>query len=254
VSALPHPDASVHDAGPDPEGLRGKRQLALLQSIGLRPDHDVLDIGCGTGRLAYECATYLVDGSYTGIDVSRAAIDWLQENYASQQPNLHFDHLNVHSHKYQKDAADSPESVRFPYADESFDVVCSFAVFMHMLPGAIGRYLAETRRVLRPNGRVLVTVPIVFDPEETPFIIGGEGERTVAVGGGVYAPPDGRRASMAFDRDLLATLVADAGLRVAGYIPHMLGMGTARSRVHHDAAGGDALVLQIEPVDAPAAW
>jgi SAM-dependent methyltransferase len=248
------PDESVHDAGPDPQGLRGRRQLAILTDAGLCPDHDVLDIGCGTGRLAYECAGYLVDGSYTGVDVSRPAIDWLRENYASRLPNFHFDHLNVHSDTYQNDAEQTAESVRFPYPDESFDFVCSFAVFMHLLPSAIARYLVETRRVLRPHGRALLTVPIVIDPDLPPFSIGGSGDRTVSVGGGVYATAPGKNYGMAFDRDLIADLIDVAGLHVATFIPHTLGAATEVSLVRHLAAGGDALVLQIEPPDVPASW
>lgn len=248
------PDETVHDAGPDPEGLRGQRQLAILTENGLRPDHDLLDIGCGTGRLVYECAGYLAEGSYTGIDVSRPAIDWLRENYATRQPNLRFDHLDVHSHKYQSDAEQSPTTVRFPYPDESFDFACSFAVFMHMLPPAIARYLAETRRLLRPQGRALFTIPIVLDPDEPPDVMGELGDRLVAVGDGVYAAEVGRNSSMAFDRQLIAELIDAAGLHVARFMPHVLGAAKELSFDRHHAAGGDALVLQLTPPDVPMYW
>jgi SAM-dependent methyltransferase len=252
---LPPPlDASVHDAGPDPHGGRGQRQLDVLTEVGLQPDHDLLDIGCGTGRLAYECADFLDGGTYTGVDVSRKAVDWLRENYASQLPSLRFDHLDVYSYKYQQDVDKTAESVRFPYPDASFDFVCSFAVFMHMLPSAIGRYLLETRRVLRPQGRALLTIPIVFDPEKPPSILGNSDERPIPVGGGIYSPAPGHHASMAFDRDLIADLVDDSGLHVARFIPHFLGEATGLAPDVHHAAGGDALVLQSEPPEVPASW
>jgi SAM-dependent methyltransferase len=76
----------------------------------------------------------------------------------------------VYSYKYQHDAKQAPDSVRFPYPDASFDFVCSFAVFMRMVPSATGRYLVETHRVLRPEGRALLTIPIVLDPERPPCI------------------------------------------------------------------------------------
>ena len=252
--SLPAPDDAVHDAGPDPEGLRGQRQLAILTDNGLRPDHDLLDIGCGNGRLAYECAGYLDGGSYTGIDVSRPAIDWLREHYAGERTDLHFDHLDVHSPKYQKTAEQAADSVRFPYDDASFDYVCSFAVFMHMFPPEIGHYFDETRRVLRPDGRALFTIPIVFDPDDPPATRGGVGPRPVPIGDGVWAPAEGHQASMAFDRDLIAALVAAAGLHVARFMPHILGAGKSLSFDRHDAAGGDALILQLGPPDVPATW
>jgi SAM-dependent methyltransferase len=251
---LPRPDDAVHNAGPDPEGLRGQRQLAILVEHGLRPEDDLLDIGCGTGRLAYECAGFLTTGTYTGIDVSRPAIDWLRANYTTQQSNLRFDHLDVQNDQYPTSAQQPAESARFPYPAASFDVVCSFAVFMHLLPSAIGRYLAEIRRVLRPHGWGLVTLPIVVDPNELPFVIGGEGDRTVPLGEGVYAPAVGHHASMAFDRELVARLCDEADLHVAAFVPHLLGSATACSDQHHLAAGGDALVFQIDPVETPASW
>ncbi|MSO88290.1 MAG: methyltransferase domain-containing protein [Acidimicrobiia bacterium] len=55
----------------------------MLQHFGLTPATDLLDIGCGLGRLAFECASYLDDdATYTGFDIAPVAIEWLKENYA----------------------------------------------------------------------------------------------------------------------------------------------------------------------------
>ena len=59
---------------------------------------------------------------------------------------------------------------------------------------------------------------------------------------------------MAFDRDLIAELVDGAGLHVGRFMPHVLGAGTALSFDRHHAAGGDALILQLDPPDEPATW
>lgn len=55
--------------------IHGKRQLDFLISRGLKPEHSLLDIGCGTGRLACKAVEYLDKGNYVGIDISEAAID-----------------------------------------------------------------------------------------------------------------------------------------------------------------------------------
>jgi SAM-dependent methyltransferase len=44
-----------------------------------------------------------------------------------------------------------------PFADETFDVVSAFDVLEHCEPEALA--LAELRRVLRPGGRLLLSVP-----------------------------------------------------------------------------------------------
>ena len=43
----------------------------LIEFARLNPSSDVLDVGCGTGRLAKSLVPYLDSGSYTGIDVNR---------------------------------------------------------------------------------------------------------------------------------------------------------------------------------------
>ena len=66
---LPRPDPTLHPVG-GPSTGRGPNQLSLLRHWGLRPSARVLEIGCGVGRLAYELASYLDGGSYTGFDIS----------------------------------------------------------------------------------------------------------------------------------------------------------------------------------------
>ncbi len=52
----------------------GNLQAKFLQARGLRPHHTLLEIGCGTGRLARKIVPYLNAGKYYGVDISPAAI------------------------------------------------------------------------------------------------------------------------------------------------------------------------------------
>jgi SAM-dependent methyltransferase len=52
----------------------GELQKAFLVRQGLRPEHTLLDYGCGTGRLARKVVPYLQRFRYTGVDVSRLAL------------------------------------------------------------------------------------------------------------------------------------------------------------------------------------
>lgn len=55
----------------------------------------------------------------------------------------------------------------FPFADANFDAVLCNQVLEHVFePDA---FIAEIRRVLRPGGRVLLTVPFVWDEHEQPY-------------------------------------------------------------------------------------
>src|SRR6185437_8284340 len=53
----------------------------LVDLCGLQPGGAVLDVGCGSGRMALPLAGYLnPEGRYGGFDVSREAIAWCTEN------------------------------------------------------------------------------------------------------------------------------------------------------------------------------
>ena len=56
----------------------------------LMPDEDVLDVGCGLGRMALPLTTYLdpAKGHYSGFDVEKRAIRWCQRRISSQYPHF----------------------------------------------------------------------------------------------------------------------------------------------------------------------
>src|ERR1700682_5296632 len=49
--------------------LIGKVELGLLLLEGIKVSDTVIDLGCGTGRLAVHLIPYLRSGSYLGIDI-----------------------------------------------------------------------------------------------------------------------------------------------------------------------------------------
>ena len=214
VAGLPPPDPTLHPVG-GPSAERGANQLTLLRHWGLRPSARVLEIGCGVGRLAYELAAYLDDGTYTGFDISPKAIGWLNEHYAPRLPNFRFDLVDARNARYRPRGADA-ETVRFPYADGQFDVVCAFAVFMHMQLPEIRRYCEEIARVLAPDGFAAVTFRSVHEGEVLPRTRDRE---WVPVGAGIWSIfPETPGRALAYDDALVRSTIVDAGLVVAGAV------------------------------------
>jgi arsenite methyltransferase len=127
--------AETYDRLSDSQLESGKR---LVERMGIRAGHRVLDVGCGTGRLARWIAEIVGPaGSVVGIDplVERIALA------RTRSPGISFE------------VGQAEDLSAFPA--ESFDTVCMSAVF-HWVSDK-PRALAEARRVLRPGGRVGVT-------------------------------------------------------------------------------------------------
>jgi ubiquinone/menaquinone biosynthesis C-methylase UbiE len=127
--------------------LEGGRRLA--ERLGLVEGARVLDVGCGTGRLARWIAGLVgPTGRVVGIDplaeriaIARAGTEGGADERASAGAPIAFE-------------IGQAEDLH-AFADESFDAVSMSSVF-HWLSDK-PKALAEARRVLRPGGRLGVT-------------------------------------------------------------------------------------------------
>jgi SAM-dependent methyltransferase len=137
----------------------GERFTSLFHELGgLQPHHRVLDVGCGSGRMAAPLTRYLDEtGSYEGFDIVPEAIEWCRENITSRYPRFHFSLADVVNTRYNAGGSQRPEEYEFPYRESEFDFVFLTSVFTHMLPEGVKRYLSEIHRVLKPAGRMFAT-------------------------------------------------------------------------------------------------
>jgi SAM-dependent methyltransferase len=142
------------------------RELAryLIQLCRLEHDSRVLDLGCGSGRLAVPLTAYLSpEGKYEGVDVLPWAIEWCKKEISSRYPNFSFQHADVFSAQYYPDGAVQPKDYTVPYDRNQFDVVCATSLFTHMRSDGLERYLSEIARVLTAGGRALLTFYLLND-------------------------------------------------------------------------------------------
>jgi ubiquinone/menaquinone biosynthesis C-methylase UbiE len=135
---------------------------------GLQPDHRVLDVGCGIGRMAVPLTDYLSEhGAYEGFDIVKKGIEWCQANISPRYPNFHFRHSDIWNSLYNPTGIYQASTYRFPYEDASFDFVFLTSVFTHMLPGDLEQYLREIVRVLKPRRKCLATFFLINDESQT---------------------------------------------------------------------------------------
>lgn len=133
----------------------------LDRDHGLRPDSDVLDIGCGVGRIAIALVPRLPDGRYEGFDVVPEFIRWCSREITPRHPNFRFQVADVRNRQYNRNGGRPPAEYEFPFPDASFDLALATSVFTHIEPDGVRRYLSEAYRVLRPGGSFLCTFFLV---------------------------------------------------------------------------------------------
>jgi arsenite methyltransferase len=127
--------AAAYDRLSDSQFEGGKR---LVERLGVKAGDRVLDVGCGTGRLAEWIAGRVAPlGTVTGIDPLPERVTLARARTSAVT--------------FEQGQAEDLGA----FADESFDVVCLSAV-LHWVTDK-PKAFAEVRRVLRPGGRVGVT-------------------------------------------------------------------------------------------------
>lgn len=139
----------------------------LLETCGLKPDHHVLDIGCGIGRLARPLTGYLdKNGLYEGFDVVDEGINWCREAYRNF-PNFTFKHIPLRNDLYNLETENTADLFQFPYPNDCFDHVVLTSVFTHMQLEDVRNYIFEIGRVLKPEGHCFATFFIINKETES---------------------------------------------------------------------------------------
>lgn len=128
-------------------------QTLMFLHLRKKEGNNILDIGCGTGLLGIASEPFIEEGGkYTGIEVSKKNVTFCRGHYPSS--NFKFTHVNAANTFY---APDQKNKAKWPIETESCDLVTALSVWTHMNEEDALFYFREINRVLKPNGKAIVT-------------------------------------------------------------------------------------------------
>ncbi len=104
------------------------------------PVGSLLDVGCNVGAWLEHCTKLYPSAHLAGVEINPAALEMARENVPSAE--LH--HAGAE---------------KLPFADNTFDYVTCVEVLEHLPAELRPAAFQEIRRVLKPGGRFIITVP-----------------------------------------------------------------------------------------------
>ncbi|WP_168733876.1 class I SAM-dependent methyltransferase [Metabacillus sediminilitoris] len=123
----------------------GKLQFDFLVKQGLLPNHQLLDVGCGSLRGGIHFIKYLKSGNYYGMDINSSLIkagkfELKRANLVHKQPNLLVD-----------------DTFSFKKFNQEFDFAIAHSLFTHLPLNVIKDCLLNMEKVLKKEGTFFAT-------------------------------------------------------------------------------------------------
>lgn len=118
----------------------------LLTTLGLREQHRLLDVGCGSLRNGRLLIPYLNPGNYTGIEPNR----WLVREGIRQETGKDIIRIKKTRFSYAADSAELD-------VGHNFNVILAQSIFSHCGKDLISHWLDELTPRLNDEGMIVAT-------------------------------------------------------------------------------------------------
>jgi SAM-dependent methyltransferase len=125
----------------------GNLQFGYLVNHGLRSEHRLLDLGCGTLRGGRHFIRYLDAAHYSGIDISEKALAYARELVVEEGLSDKRPHLVLNESKI----------LDFAQFDDSFDVILAQSVFTHLPVEVIEHCFCHVGKIMHDESRFFFT-------------------------------------------------------------------------------------------------
>lgn len=133
---------------PQQYDFMGATQFRLLTGLGLREDHSVVDIGCGSLRAGRYLIQYLLPGRYTGVEPN----SWLWQQAIERE-------IGADLARIKQPRLLAEDDFRLSgIAEGSVDFAVAQSIYSHTGSDVLTTSLAAVARRLAPSGQFLFTV------------------------------------------------------------------------------------------------
>lgn len=210
IKTYPIDEAMSHAVGGGYE-MFGQIEAGVLETVGLKNGMRLVDMGCGSGRLA-TVLHQRTEISYVGIDIVQTLLDYAQTKAPKYQFLLH-------------------RGLSIPQPDNSTDMVSAFSLFTHLLHAETYIYLEECVRILKPGGKIVFSFLEFAEPAH--WVVFDHTKKATAA-------ETGDHLNMFIERGAIDVWAARLGIAVEQYI-------SATSPVWNGHALGQAIVVLQKP-------
>jgi SAM-dependent methyltransferase len=136
-------------------------QSIMFQNLPEGETIDMLDVGCGLGRLYLSSKAFLNDGgSYTGIDIGTHLIDDCKAEYAGCD-DASFVHYDAANAIYSNSTKTAPQL--WPLGDKTYNFITALSVWTHLREEDWCAYLRQVSDRLTDDGRAMISFFILDD-------------------------------------------------------------------------------------------
>src|SRR5476649_1876221 len=100
----------------------------LIAKLKLRGDENILDVGCGDGKVTAEIVRAVPRGSVTGIDASPQMIAFAKKTFPAKKfPNLKFQVMDARKIKFAGEFDVIFSNAAFHWVDDHEEILCGAA-------------------------------------------------------------------------------------------------------------------------------
>lgn len=168
---------------------------------------DIVEIGCGCGRIARTLNEPWFEGTFVGVDIDPEMIEWCRAYFSPGRFRFVLSPHRSKTYSNGVDACSNNQQLRFAIDEpNSKDFVYSTSLLTHLLEQELTYYIDTAYELLRPRGTMLMTF---FCPEH--LVLGDRWTFKHRIGNAFVENQVYPEAAVGYSEDYIRSITRAAG-------------------------------------------